>query len=504
MANTQIRGQQIKDAFFGAGLARNGTDADIMDINVDDSSIEIATDALQVKSLGITNAMLAGSITDGKLAQDYIQTSEVDGTTIEFSGGNLNVVANGITATELDETDAYTFTGVVQVTTAPTSGNDVTNKTYVDSVAQGLDVKDSVRATSTSNITLSGNQTIDGVAVVDGDRVLVQGQTTGSENGIYVVAAGAWTRSADYASGDTVASTFMFVEEGTANADNGFVCTNDSGSDVVGTNALAYAQFSGAGSITAGDGLSKTGNTLDVNVDDVGIEIVTDTLQLKNSGVTTAKIANDAVDKTKISSDIAGLGLSQAVGGELDVNVDNSSIEINADTLRVKAGGITDTMLATDYIQTSEVDGTTIEFAGGTLNIVAGGVDTTQLANLAVTNGKIADDTIAEVKLDIFNAPTTGQILGFTANGMEWVDGTADSVEEGDIAVENQSANADGVQTAFTLASTPLANSVQVFLNGLLQESGSGKDYTLSGSTVTFATAPESGDILIVHYVINN
>lgn len=526
--NSSIRGQQIKDAFFGAGLQRNGTDADIMEVNVDDSTIEISTDALRLKDAGITTAKLADdSVTAAKLNADtaglgLVQAAggeldvNVDDSTLEVATDTVQIKDAGVTtakiaddavdSTKVDLSDTYDFAtggGTIQVG-APSVGNDVANKTYVDSVAQGLDVKDSVRATSTSNITLSGTQTIDGVLLAEGDRVLVQGQTTGSENGIYVVASGAWARSADYANGDTVASTFMFVEEGTVNADNGYVCTNDGGSDVVGTDALSYAQFSGAGSVTAGEGLSKTGNTLDVNVDDSTIEINADTLRIKDAGVTTAKLADDAVTAAKLNSDVAGLGLSQAVGGELDVNVDDSSIEINADTLRVKAGGITDTMLANDYIQTSEVDNSTIEFAGGTLNIVDAGVGTTQLANLAVTNAKIADDTIAEVKLDIFNAPSAGQILGYTANGLEWVSGTANSVEETDIAVENQSANTDGVETDFTLASTPLANSVQVFLNGLLQESGSGKDYTLTGSTISFTTAPETGDILIVHYVIDN
>jgi len=94
---------------------------------------------------------------------------------------------------------------------------------------------------------------------------------------------------------------------------------------------------------------------------------------------------------------------------------------------------------------------------------------------------------------------------GITATaGILSADGVTDNVVEGDIQVEDLSATADGVETDFTVASTPLTNSVQVFLNGLLQQSGSGKDYTLAGTTVTFATPPETGDIVIVHYIIDN
>jgi hypothetical protein len=137
---------------------------------------------------------------------------------------------------------------------------------YVDAVKQGLDVKDSVRVATTGNVTLSGAQTIDGVAVVAGNRVLVKNQTTASENGVYVVAAGAWTRADDAnADADVTAGLFTFVEEGTINQDSGWVLTTN-GAITLGTTNLAFTQFSGAGSVTAGAGLTKDGNTLDVGV----------------------------------------------------------------------------------------------------------------------------------------------------------------------------------------------------------------------------------------------
>jgi hypothetical protein len=147
---------------------------------------------------------------------------------------------------------------------SPVSDTDAANKAYVDAARSGLDVKASVRVATTDNITLSGTQTIDGVAVIAGNRVLVKDQSTASQNGIYVVAAGAWTRASDFDADDEVtAGAFTFVEEGTANSDSGWVLTTNN-PITVGTTALVFAQFSGAGQIIAGDGLTKSGNTLNV------------------------------------------------------------------------------------------------------------------------------------------------------------------------------------------------------------------------------------------------
>ncbi|MDD2728162.1 hypothetical protein [Malikia sp.] len=145
----------------------------------------------------------------------------------------------------------------------PASAQDAATKAYVDSVAQGLDVKSSVVAATTANITLSAPQTIDGVVLVAGDRVLVKDQTTLSQNGIYVVAAAAWTRSTDTDAWSELVSAFVFVEKGTVNSDSGWTCTVDAGG-TIGTTDIAWAQFSGAGQITAGTGLTKSGNTINV------------------------------------------------------------------------------------------------------------------------------------------------------------------------------------------------------------------------------------------------
>jgi phage-related tail fiber protein len=134
----------------------------------------------------------------------------------------------------------------------PTGANDAANKAYVDSVANGLDVKASVRAATTANITLSGAQTIDGVSVIAGDRVLVKNQTTGSANGLYLAAAGAWSRTTDAdSSAEVTPGMFTFVEEGTVNADTGYVLVTDS-PITLGTTSLSFSIFTNTGGITYG------------------------------------------------------------------------------------------------------------------------------------------------------------------------------------------------------------------------------------------------------------
>lgn len=145
----------------------------------------------------------------------------------------------------------------------PVNNQDAATKFYVDNVAQGLDTKQSVVAGTTANITLSGLQNIDGISVVANDRVLVKNQTAQADNGIYVASASAWARSADANTYAELISAYVFIEQGTTQADNGWVCTNNAGG-TLGTTPITWAQFSGAGSFTAGTGLTLTGNVFSI------------------------------------------------------------------------------------------------------------------------------------------------------------------------------------------------------------------------------------------------
>jgi hypothetical protein len=195
----------------------------------------------------------------------------------------------------------------------PTAATDAATKGYVDGVATGLDVKASVRAASTANVTVTYNSTggtsargqmtampntLDGVTLAANDRVLLKDQSTGAQNGIWVVttlgsgANGVWDRATDFdADAEVTAGAFTFVTEGTVNADSGWVLTTNDAIVIggAGGTSLAFAQFSGAGQITAGSGLTKSANTLNVGAG-TGIVVNTDDVAVNRTGTNGAHV----------------------------------------------------------------------------------------------------------------------------------------------------------------------------------------------------------------------
>ena len=217
-----------------------------------------------------TLATVATAGTTGSSTAIPIVTINAKGLTTSIStaaviapAGTLsgNTLAAGVTASSLTSlgTIANLTATAGTVATTPTASTDIANKLYVDTVAQGLDAKASCVAATTADITLSGAQTIDGVSVVAGNRVLVKNQSLSQNNGLYLCASGSWTRTTDANTWDELTSAFTFIEQGTANGDCGFVCTANAGG-TLGTTALPWSQFSGAGTFTAGTGLTLTGS----------------------------------------------------------------------------------------------------------------------------------------------------------------------------------------------------------------------------------------------------
>lgn len=186
-------------------------------------------------------------------------------TKITVNGKGLATAASQASLSDLSSpTGNFSFASNKLTNLAdPTSDQDAATKFYVDSVAQGLDVKASVVAATTANITLSGAQTIDGVSVVAGDRVLVKNQTAQADNGIYVASNTSWSRSADANTWTELVSAYTFVETGSTYADTGWVCTVNAGG-TLGTTPVTWSQFSGAGTYQAGTGLTLTGNTFSI------------------------------------------------------------------------------------------------------------------------------------------------------------------------------------------------------------------------------------------------
>ena len=247
----------------------------------------------------------------------------------------LTDATSDATASKLVKRDA---SGNAKVAT-PTDAAHIATKGYVDAARQGLDVKQSVRVATTGAINLSSDlnngDTIDGVTLATGDRVLVKNQGTASENGIYVATAtGAASRSSDANgtadTGELKSGTFTFVEEGLVNSDKGFVVSTN-GTITVDTTGIAWTQFSGAGSFTSGDGLSQDGNTINVNVTANRTAITADAIDIAStyvgqSSITTlGTIATGTWAATDVGVDHGGTNASTAAGARTNLGIATSA-----------------------------------------------------------------------------------------------------------------------------------------------------------------------------------
>ena len=283
-SNKGIASFNSNDFTVSSGAVSIGS---ISNSQIDNSSLTIGSTSINLGATasslaGLTNVTASGAITGGSLVADNIT---VNGNEISSTDSNGDISLNPHGSGVVDVNNSR-----ISNVTDPTQAQDAATKAYVDAVKQALDIKDSVHVATTANITLSGTQTIDGIDVEAGDRVLVKNQTAGDDNGIYVVAAGAWSRATDAnISAEVTPGMFVFVEEGTTNGDNGFVLTTDA-PITLDTTSLTFTQFSGAGQITAGDGLSKSGNTL--SVDDDNITLVADGTSLRIKGISATAVGD--------------------------------------------------------------------------------------------------------------------------------------------------------------------------------------------------------------------
>jgi hypothetical protein len=246
-------------------------------------------------------------------------------------------------------TNISTVTGTI--TTTPTSATDIANKGYVDSVAQGLDVKASCVYSTTNNITLSGLAVQAGgdwvATLTAGDRILVKNQTLSQFNGIYVAASGTWARSSDMNTWAEVPSAFTFIESGTTLADTGWVCTSNQGGTIDVT-PITWSQFSGAGSYLAGTGLTLTGNTFSLTNTAVtaaaygsASQVATFTVNAQGQltlaastsiAIAALQITSGTIDSARLSGSYSGI---TGLGTLLDLTVTNTitgSVSGNAGT----------------------------------------------------------------------------------------------------------------------------------------------------------------------------
>lgn len=308
----------------------------------------------------------------------------------------------------------------------PSGDADAATKAYVDSLTTGLSWKNAVRAATTGNITLSGLQTVDGVSLVAGNRVLVKDQTTTSENGLYIVATGAWTRADDMNTAAEFDGAAVYVMEGTLWQSTGWTETATVGT--VGTDSVVWAQFSGANLYTWGTGIQMAGNLVSINLgagiselptDEVGIDLYAPNgggLVLTENGSTAS---TGAAAKLHLKLKGSG-GLTQ-----------------DGDGLYVPANGITNDMIANETIITDADSGTGSIALGGTLNIegtsgqgiitsVTGGTFTLTASDASSSQKGVASFNATEFTLTagnvvlatggIANGKLTNSVITFAGN----------------------------------------------------------------------------------------
>jgi len=426
-------------------------------------------------NLYYTDARSRGAISTGDDYIDYnsstgaITLDTANAATVAYVDqevSDVNNTINGLTTTDIAEGSSLYYTDA-RARLAVASGDDTLSynsstgvftantstlalKSYVDSQvqasAQGLDVKGSVRAATTADITLSGTQTIDGVSLSAGDRVLVKDQTDGTENGLYVVVdGGSWTRTTDADSDSEVtAGLFTFVTEGTSYADTGWVVsTND---DItVGTTAITFTQFSGAGVISAGDGIVQNGTVFDVVGTSDRITVNADSIDIASTYVgqssitTVGTITTGTWNGTTIDVSYGGTGVTSLASGEY--------------VLGNGTGGLT----TSATIPVGDLSGTLAVTQGGTGATTAAGAR----SNLGATTKYAASN--AEL------TPSSGSVTWTVSHSLDTADtvvSVRDLSDDSVVEVDVTHTDANTITLSWNTASTVAANSYRVVVIG--------------------------------------
>ena len=338
----------------------------------------------QIKALTITNAEIATAAA--------IELSKLEEAVIQADGGQAFTGDQSMGSNKLTSLSPGT------------AGTDAVNLDQLNAISAGLSWKDSVRAATTAAGTLASDfedtDVIDGVTLATGDRILIQDQAAPAENGIYVVAAsGAPTRATDVDTADDILQAAVFVEEGTVNADQAFVMTTDAPITLE-TTAINWTQFSGLGQITAGDGLTKTGNVLDVGAGN-GITAKADDVEVKADAtkdsidVTSAGVAiKNGTDAQILVADASGVYKRVTMSG--DATIDNAGVV-------TVTGGIVAADIVTREVPTGAIDGANVTYTlaftptAGTEHVYLNGI----LQNIGAGN----DYTISGATITFVIAP---------------------------------------------------------------------------------------------------
>ena len=400
------------------------------------------------------------------------------GADVQFGKSGGRVVYDSGNSLFKITTDGTTL-GTMSAAT-PTDDTHVTTKGYVDSVAAGLDVKDSVRVASTADVnTSTPPAAIDGVTLSAGDRILLKDQSTDTQNGIYTYDASGLTRATDMDAAGEFVGAFFFVEEGTVNSDQGFVMTTD-GPITVGVSSIAFTKFTGTGQITAGAALSKSGNTLLVNVDNSFIEVNgSDELTIKGTNTTGQVLQSDG--SGGVSYGTVDLTSANAVAGALGLA--NGGLGVDASSAGGKTTARSNLGLGSMAVQ----DANAVAITGGTVDLSGG---TLTLANDQLSGDVISGGTIDSADLQGGAGKTISQYdITVGATRLLDVDGTLDVDGAAGSAIDNVAIG----------STTSAAGTFSTLASGGAAITGGTIDGTVIGGTTpaagTFSTLGASGTL---------
>jgi hypothetical protein len=452
--------------------------------NANTASTIVKRDASGDFSAGMITADLTGDVTGQVSDISNHDTDDLaEGTT------NLYYTDTRVRANRLDQMTAPTASvsfNSQKITSLadPENPQDAATKAYVDAARSGLDVKASVRAATTAPLTIASDlengDVLDGVTLATGNRVLVKNQSTASENGIYVVqSSGAAVRADDADTNAEVTSgMFTFVEEGTVNADSGWVLTTNN-PITLGSTGLVFAQFSGAGQITAGAGLTKTGNTIDVIGTSDRITVNADSVDIaatyagQTSIVTVGTITTGTWDATTVAVTAGGTGNESFTDngviygngtGALDVTSAGTQYEV----LQAGAGGVP-TFGALNLSQGAAITGTLPIGNGGTGATTAATVRTNLVSDITTGSGVSTAELAKVCAKTIGDGSATSYTVDHNFNTRDVVVQVIDIATGSDTQYETVYADVKRNtvnQVTVTFASAPASNAYRVVVTG--------------------------------------
>ncbi len=387
---------------IGTGTAIYGLNAGAMEfksLNSANTKLTVTTDGATITltiddtKIDHTNLMNKGSNTHAQIDTHIASTANPHATTATQVGlGNVTNDAQ-LKAADLDNDANLTASSASKIPSQQAVKN------YVDNKITGIAWKASVRAASlAANIVLSGTQTIDGVVLIAGDRVLLKAQTNAYDNGIYVVAAGAWSRAFDNDSAVEMMNATVMVQEGTVNADTQWTCSTNA-PITIGTTPLAWAQLSGAGSVAGGTGITVTGNVVAIDATVVQKAVA-------------ATLTNKTIDANGAGNSISNLETADFMAGVIDTD---GALANNSDTkLATQKATKTYADTKTKYFKTSLTAQANI-----TINAATHGCGLAPIVQIYETSGGNsllveADVSIVTASGDVtvtMNANITGYIV---------------------------------------------------------------------------------------------